>query len=56
MMIAGWFSRRREFVADRIGAQLTSKYDMANALRRLRSSDHADLPASLQAFGLHGDK
>ncbi len=56
MMIAGWFSRRREFVADRIGAQLTSKYDMANALRRLQSSDHADLPASLQAFGLHGSQ
>lgn len=52
-IVLAWFSRRREFVADKAGAQLTSKHAMANALRRLSGdSQSAGLPANLAALGM----
>lgn len=55
-MIAMWFSRYREFRADEGGAALTSRQDMANALRALqRMHEPQDLPAGeLAAFGISG--
>lgn len=55
-MIVAWFSRQREFRADAGGANLTSRADMANALAALgRVGDApADLPRSMQAFGVRG--
>ena len=54
-MIVAWFSRRREFRADEGGAKLTSPRAMAGALAALRRAEGADLPASMSAFGIHGN-
>ena len=52
-VVLAWFSRRREFRADRAGAELTNRASMANALRRLAGdSSGAGLPANLAAFGM----
>lgn len=52
-IVLAWYSRRREFVADHAGAQLTSPKHMANALRRLSGdSGGAGLPANLAALGM----
>ena len=52
-VILAWFSRRREFRADRAGAELTNRVAMANALRRLSGdSSGSGLPANLAAFGM----
>lgn len=55
-MIVMWFSRYREFRADAGGAQLTSRTQMANALRALqRVHQPQDLPAGeFAAFGISG--
>jgi len=53
-MIVMWFSRRREFRADQGGATLSSRSKMTAALRRLKSSDQAELPTQLAAFGISG--
>lgn len=57
-MIVMAFSRYREFRADAGGAALTSRYKMANALRRLQSQQQANkpvqLPEELAAFGIFG--
>ena len=55
-MVVMWFSRYREFHADAGGAQLTSRRQMADALRALqRSQATADLPSSeFAAFGIAG--
>ena len=55
-MIVMWFSRYREFRADAGGAGLTSRRQMANALRALqRVSEPQDLPAGeMAAFGISG--
>jgi heat shock protein HtpX len=55
-MIVMWFSRYREFHADAGGAQLTSRTQMANALRALaRVHEPRDLPArEFAAFGISG--
>jgi heat shock protein HtpX len=50
-MIVAWFSRYREFRADRGGAQLSGRQNMINALERLKST-HEPLPAQLAAFGI----
>ncbi|MBT8046792.1 MAG: protease HtpX [Xanthomonadales bacterium] len=56
-MIVMWFSRRREFRADEGGAQLSSRQNMASALRALqRRSEHEDLPGEFAAFGISGSK
>ena len=51
-MIAGWFSRRREFRADAGGAELTSRDAMASALERLAGPAAQEMPESLAAFGI----
>jgi len=55
-MIVMWFSRHREFHADAGGAGLTSRAQMANALRALqRVHEPQDLPArEFAAFGISG--
>lgn len=56
-MIVMWFSRYREFRADAGGARLTSRRQMANALRALqRVHEPQDLPAGeFAAFGISGN-
>jgi heat shock protein HtpX len=53
-LIVMWFSRRREFRADRGGAALSGKPAMVNALRRLGRNEGSSLPESLAAFGVSG--
>ncbi|MFD2112658.1 protease HtpX [Thiorhodococcus fuscus] len=55
-MIVMWFSRFREYRADAGGASLTSRHQMANALRALqRVHEPQDLPAGeFAAFGISG--
>jgi len=53
-MIVMWFSRRREFRADRGGAALSGKSSMVSALRRLGRNEGSSLPESLAAFGVSG--
>jgi heat shock protein HtpX len=50
-IIVAWFSRYREFRADRGGAQLAGRNNMVAALERLKSA-HEPLPAQLAAFGI----
>lgn len=53
--IVMWFSRRREFHADRGGARLAGREKMIAALRRLQAaSESPHLPQQLQAFGIFG--
>lgn len=56
--IVFWFSRRREFVADRDGARLGSRAGMINALLRLKAESQVpnQLPESMRAFGITGGK
>jgi len=50
-----YFSRQREFRADRGGAELTDKSAMAAALERLKGNSAAPpMPAELKAFGISG--
>jgi len=52
-MIVMWFSRQREFRADRGGAQLAGRHKMISALQRLRQvHEPSNLPESMQAFGI----
>lgn len=54
-MIVMWFSRQREFRADRGGATLAGRYQMINALRRLQYlHDPQPLPDKMAAFGISG--
>ncbi|MEP6390176.1 MAG: protease HtpX [Halioglobus sp.] len=52
--IVFWFSRWREYRADRAGADLTTNEHMINALQRLRQEQGLpqDLPGELTAFGI----
>src|SRR3989338_423791 len=54
-MIVMWFSRQREFRADRGGARLAGAHKMIAALQRLQAA-HAppQLPNQLAAFGISG--
>jgi len=53
-MIVMWFSRRREFRADRGGAQLAGTGNMIAALEELKRV-HEPLPSQqLAAFGIAG--
>ncbi len=48
-----WFSRRREFVADKGAAYLCGKEKMVRALQRLQAQQHpANLPDQVAAFGI----
>lgn len=52
-IIVAWFSRQREFRADRGSVQLLGrKQPMINALARLGGMVPGELPRSLQAFGI----
>ncbi len=52
-IIVSWFSRQREFRADRGAAQLMGdKRPMMNALARLGGLDAAELPSTVKALGI----
>ncbi|HDP90416.1 MAG TPA: protease HtpX [Thioalkalivibrio sp.] len=54
-VIVMWFSRQREFRADRGGADLAGREKMIAALRRLQERAHGeDMPGQLAAFGISG--
>lgn len=54
-MIVMWFSRYREFHADKGGADLAGREKMIAALRRLQQvNEPHDLPGELAAFGISG--
>jgi len=53
-LIVMWFSRQREYRADRGGATLAGKGAMVSALRRLGRNEASSLPESLAAFGVSG--
>ncbi|HNQ05191.1 MAG TPA: protease HtpX [Thiobacillaceae bacterium] len=53
-IIVMWFSRQREFRADRGGAELAGRQNMINALKRLGRLHPAPLPDKMAAFGITG--
>jgi len=54
-LIVAWFSRQREFRADRGSAEyLGSSQPMVKALARLGGVEPAALPESIRAFGING--
>jgi heat shock protein HtpX len=56
-MIVMWFSRQREFRADAGSADLTGRYKMLAALRRLQKlHEPSQLPDQMAAFGINGRK
>jgi heat shock protein HtpX len=56
-IIVMWFSRRREFTADKGAAYLTSKEKMVGALRRLQAHhEPSHLPDQVAAFGIRPKK
>jgi len=52
-VIVCWYSRRREFRADRGGADLTGTGNMIDALQMLKRSQGVPMPQQLQAFGIN---
>jgi heat shock protein HtpX len=54
-LIVAWFSRRREYRADKGGAQLKGSGAMIAALRRLDQNHESSLPKSMAAFGINGE-
>jgi heat shock protein HtpX len=52
-LIVSWYSRRREFRADRGGADLAGTANMIDALQALKRSQGAPMPQQLQAFGIN---
>jgi len=53
-IIVMWFSRRREFRADRGGANLAGRQNMIEALERLNALHPQPLPEKVAAFGIAG--
>ena len=53
-IIVMWVSRQREFRADADSARLNGRQPMINALARLDRGAPAQLPESLEAFGISG--
>lgn len=53
-IIVMWFSRQREFRADRGGASLAGRQSMISALERLNSLHPQPLPDKMAAFGIAG--
>jgi heat shock protein HtpX len=51
-IIAMWFSRYREFHADKGGAYLAGKENMIAALQRLQTMQPGQLPDHMAAFGI----
>jgi heat shock protein HtpX len=54
-LIVLWFSRYREFRADRGGAQLSGRENMIAALEKLKVANEP-LPKQFAAFGIAGDR
>jgi heat shock protein HtpX len=52
-MIVSWYSRRREFRADRGGANLAGTGSMIAALQVLKQSHGVPMPPQMQAFGIN---
>jgi heat shock protein HtpX len=52
-MIVSWYSRRREFRADRGGADLAGTGSMIEALQVLKRSHGEPMPPQMQAFGIN---
>lgn len=52
-MIVSWYSRRREFRADRGGANLAGTGSMIGALEALKRSQGESMPPQMQAFGIN---
>lgn len=52
-MIVSWFSRQREFRADRGGADLAGSGNMIGALEILKRSQGEPMPPQMQAFGIN---
>ncbi len=52
-MIVSWYSRRREFRADRGGANLAGTGNMIEALEVLKRSQGEPMPPQMQAFGIN---
>jgi heat shock protein HtpX len=55
-MIVSWYSRRREFRADRGGADLAGRGSMIDALQALKRSAGEPLPPQMQSFGINTGK
>jgi heat shock protein HtpX len=55
-IIVMWVSRQREFRADAGSARLNGRQPMINALARLERGQPAQLPESLEAFGISGGR
>lgn len=53
-IVVAWFSRQREFRADRGGARLAGRGAMIAALERLSAQHPAPLPDKMAAFGIAG--
>jgi heat shock protein HtpX len=54
--IVMWVSRQREFRADAGSAEINGSQPMIRALQRLAAGQPAELPESLEAFGISGSK
>jgi heat shock protein HtpX len=52
-LIVSWYSRRREFRADRGGADLAGTGRMIGALQVLKQSQGEPMPPQMQAFGIN---
>jgi heat shock protein HtpX len=52
-IIVSWYSRRREFRADRGGADLAGRGNMIDALQMLKRSQGQPMPPQMQAFGIN---
>jgi len=52
-MIVSWYSRRREFRADRGGAHLAGTGSMIGALEALKRSHGEPMPPQMRAFGIN---
>ena len=52
-VIVCWYSRRREFRADRGGADLAGMGSMIDALQALKRSQGEPMPPQMQAFGIN---
>jgi heat shock protein HtpX len=55
-IIVSWYSRRREFRADRGGADLAGSGNMIGALQALKRSQGEPMPSQMQAFGINAGK
>ena len=55
-IIVMWFSRQREFRADRGGATLAGRQNMIAALERLNAMHPQPLPDKMAAFGIAGGR